>query len=601
MQDPVDERLPAGDAEGSAAAALGCFWRVVRTLERARSDVATPRTAAQWLRVLLDWREAFLAPANDELEDVRELELALHALHDDIAAGAGDSAIAIDVLRTALAAALDDAARGGVPGGGVTFASMTSLRNIPYRVICVVGLDDGAFPSRDRPLEFDLIAAAPRPGDRQRRAEDRNVFLDLLLAARGRLYLSYTGRDIRDNSTKPPSVVIDDLLDVLVPALATDSGSAAAIGEARRRLVVEHPLQPFSADAFRVDGDDRRRSFNEEYCAALQARLAAPVALGIVRADTDPDESDEFVREPALAFFRVPLPDPEAEFRVVSLDRLARFYRNPCQYLLEVRLGMRLPEGEEELDDDEPFVASWPSRSALAERLLPCLLQGCDAETAHAIARAGIEYPPGSYGAHLLDDELLSLRAFAAGVARDIGAPTLAPQHAAFEFAIDGTPWRLEGGFGDLRVHGRVRRRYDEVRATDYLNGWIEHLFLCALQPDGVARRTTWHSRDGTYVLNPVDDPLAHLHTLVALYAAGLRMPLHFFPKSSWCFVRKGLSAATSAWQSSAFRRFGEDRHSAYRLCLRGVDNPLDEAFERCAATVFEPLLGFIDDPRLEP
>ena len=89
--------------------------------------------------------------------------------------------------------------------------------------------------------------------------------------------------------------------------------------------------------------------------------------------------------------------------------------------------------------------------------------------------------------------------------------------------------------------------------------------------------------------------------SLVALYATGLRMPLHFFPKSSWCFVRKGSSAATNAWQSSAFRRFGEDRHAAYRLCLRGVDNPLDDAFERCATTVLEPLLAFIDDDRLAP
>ncbi len=602
MQEPVGDWLAAGDAEGSAAVALGCFWRVVRSLERVQREAAMPRAAAQWLRTLQEWIDTFLAPADEDLDDMRELEVALATLHDDMSAGAAASPLGIDVVRAALAATLDDPARGGVPAGGVTFASMTSLRTLPYRVVCVIGLDDGAFPSLERPLEFDLIAAAPRPGDRQRRAEDRNVFLDLLLAARQRLYLSYTGRDIRDNSSKPPSVVIDDLLDVLVRAVAQDPDSAASVENARRRLVIDHPLQPFSADYFKIDGDDRKRSFSDEYCQALKDQLTVPVALSAAAMNRDPDDADAFVAEPALPFFRSPLPDPEEEFRVISLDRLVRFFRNPCCYLLEQRLGMRFPEGEEELEDDEPFVADWRGRTALADRLLPAMLEGGDLDTMRAIAHAGIEYPPGHYGAHLLDEELSSLRAFAIELAHDIGAPTLPPMHAAFDFTIDGKPWRLEGGFGDLRQQGLVRHRYDNVRASDYLAGWIEHLFLCAAEPQGITMRTTWHSRDGAYVLKPVADPLAELQSLVGLYASGLRMPLHFFPKSSWCYARTGsLYAAMNTWQSNAFRRFAEDRHPAYRMCLRGIDDPLDADFERCSSTVFATMLAVVDDDRLEP
>jgi exodeoxyribonuclease V gamma subunit len=86
------------------------------------------------------------------------------------------------VVRTALESLLDDPARGGVPTGKLSFSSISSLRSLPFRVICVVGLNDGAFPSAMRPAEFDLMALSPRPGDRQRRTDERNLFLDLLLA-----------------------------------------------------------------------------------------------------------------------------------------------------------------------------------------------------------------------------------------------------------------------------------------------------------------------------------------------------------------------------------------------------------------------------------
>ncbi len=601
-QDPVGPWLATGAAEGSHALVLGCFSQAVRTLERLQRELAAPRPAARWLTTLSTLLDTVLAPDEAEQDDVREVQQALRALHADMSAGAGAAPIPLEVVRTALAAALDDPVRGGVPGGGVTFASMTSLRSLPYRVVCAIGLGDGAFPSLDRPLEFDLIAAAPRPGDRQRRGEDRNVFLDLVLAARERLVLSYSGRDIRDNTSKPPSVLVDDLLEALVPAIATDPRSAAALEAARRRLVVVHPLQAFSPDYFRVDGDARMRSFHDEYCDALKHRLAGPVALAPVERIEDPEDDDEAVREPAVAFLRKPLPAPEADWRVVTRDRLARFFRNPCRFLLQERLGVVLPEGEAELEDDEPFVADWPARSALANRLLPALLQGRDADSAAAMARAGVEYPAGRYGRHLLDTELARLAAYAGEVTRARAAETLPPVHATVELAVDGETWRLEGDFGDLRAGGLVRFRYDDTRAGDYLDGWLEHLLLCAARlPDDVARRTVWLSRDGRFVLEPVQDAASVLQALLALYAEGLRAPLHFYPRTSWCYATTtSANRAASAWYTTRYHRFGEDRDAAYRIALRGIANPLDGAFERCATTVFGPLLAVIDDQRLK-
>jgi exodeoxyribonuclease V gamma subunit len=610
---PLNGRLPAGNAEGSAALALGSFREFVRQLERLHDELTQPRTPAEWRRTLLGVIDTFIAPIGDEIDDERETAAGIHALHANMEHGGMSQPLAVDVVRAALQALLDDPTRGGMPGGAVTFAAMASLRNLPYRFVCVLGLNDGAFPSTQRPIEFDLMARDPRRGDRQRRIDERNVFLDLLLAARERLYLSYTGRSVRDNSPLPASVLVAELLDCAAAAIDLAPFSPESLATARQRLIVAHPLQPFSLDYFKPDAPVRRRSFNDEYCAALRERLAAAVAppalapaaaAATAAAPAGGDETDDEDKawEPQHRFFQLPLAKAGPEFHEVTLDNLLRFFRNPCRYLLKERLAIVLPEGDEELQDDEPFVPDWPARTALSERMLPRLLAGESVTDVRAYARAGIEYPPGRLGDLELEQELQRLGRFAGALAPALEEEKLDPVSATLEFAIDGETWRLGGGFGDPRGSGLIRYRYDDARPGDYLTGWITHLFLNAMAPAGVAGVTTWHSRDGRYVLPQVRDARAQLDILLRLYRDGLRQPLHFFPKSAWAYVvnEGSLTKAATKWLSSSFHPHGEGRDPAFRLALRGVDDPLDDDFERCAAAVFAPLLEVIEDQRLK-
>jgi hypothetical protein len=58
------------------------------------------------------------------------------------------------------------------------------------------------------------------------------------------------------------------------------------------------------------------------------------------------------------------------------------------------------------------------------------------------------------------------------------------------------------------------------------------------------------------------------------------------------------LAYAAGVW-SSPYKRSAEGRDASYRLALRGVPDPLDADFERCAIAVLEPMLAVIDDPRI--
>ena len=616
--------------QGSAGMALGAFWHYARALHRLRGELLKARDAEGWRAVLLASLTALMGEPPKHADEMRAVRETINALADDMAAaGLGGQetggALPLDVVHPALLERLDETLHGSVPGGAVTFSALSALRGLPYRVVCVIGLDSDAFPARERADEFDLMAAFPQNGDRQRRDDERNLFLDAVLAARDVLHLSCVGRSARDNAELLPSVLVDELLDVLAAACAEEPGQPDSIAEARARLIVEHPLQSFSAEYFVTEGkrDHRLESFRGEFARALDERFRQQ-RVGRKRVETNSSEDDDdHVEEDSggRPFFTSPLPPPGEEWRCVDLTQLKRFFSNPCRFLLRERLGLDLPESEEDLADVESFVPDWQTNRTLVARLLPVLLEEGekgDASIADdalfSLARAGGEYPVGRLGEGALRRELVSLRGFAERVNAARALPrcpvhTVRLEHVLrFNGEHEAETWELRAAFGALRATGLVAFRYDDVRASDVLAAWFDHLTLCAAPSPGVECRTRGLSREGGFVLHPLPaaDAHAQLGKLLALYRAGLREPLRFFPKSAWEYARiraregnedRALKEAFKKWNEGDFP---ERKHAAYRLALRGMrmEEAFDDVFRENAEIVFGALWQVFEDCR---
>ena len=159
-------RVGAAAPEGQAASALGSLWRYADSLRRVRDLLLREHTGAGWRSVLNEVLDRLVGDPAEHADALREVRAAIAALADDIAAAELETTLPLAVVHPALAALLDDPARGGVPGGTLTFSALSSLRGLPYRVVCVIGLDHGLFPGSDRAAEFDLMAARPQAGDR---------------------------------------------------------------------------------------------------------------------------------------------------------------------------------------------------------------------------------------------------------------------------------------------------------------------------------------------------------------------------------------------------------------------------------------------------
>jgi len=574
--------IGAGNPGGSQAPALGILWRFVQTLDRIRREWQESKTPDEWHQAMSDALTCFAAEDPVWIEDFIGVRRALHRLHTQMTRGGLGDPLPLTVLRQALSEQLEQDAQGGVPSGRITFAAISSLRALPYRNIFGFGMNDGAFPSASRMLEFDLIAAQPQRGDRQRRLDERNQFLDLFISARDRLVLSYTGRNIRDNSRIPPSVLIADLIDQVERIWPGSS----------RHIIHEHPLQSFSNNDFEtrdlVASDD-----------------APEIAADFFSAN---EESDDFESMnpwvQGLPFFNRELPPPDASLRAVSLDRLIEFFRNPARILLRHRLGIQLTDEDIDLLDEEPFAIDALTRHQLVERLLPKALAGMDANALARLALAGPELPSGALGTIEATDEAEALYSFAHPIRQALTPPPLDPITQTLEFDLDGELWTVHGTLSDLRATGLVRWSFRTARAQDYLAGWITHLFLCAcdVTPATVPmqKETCWYSRDGTYRLRTVVNPKSIMAQLITLYRTGLSEPLRFYPRSAWALASTGKTTeALKTWQCTRNHPFGESADPAYQLALRGVNNPIDPKFAELALQIYQPLLDHLEDARL--
>jgi exodeoxyribonuclease V gamma subunit len=588
--EPVDAWLPVAGARGADAPLLGRLARFVDDLYGFVRRWREPMTCDDWSALLADvLARSFDAspPFADALANVRDaVEKALEAMRD----GARGALAPAAVVRAALTVALDDAAHGGVPWGGVTFSSLTSLRGLPYRAICLIGMDDGVLPSLARADEFDLMAVLPQLGDRQRRADERNLFLDLLLAARERLFIGYTGRSIRDNAPLPPAALVDELLDHLARAKAGEDALPAALEAARRSFIVEHPLQPFSA-AYFEGGNDALFTYDAE-----RARLATRLAI-----DAEPV---------ATPFFAGPLPPEPAE--PVSFADFQRFWQHPARALLRERLGVVLEKTQGELLEVEPFELDYTGRDALAERLLPRLIERDDdmaRARAWRVAQTSPELPAGATGDVLKRRELGALArladdvrgALAGGSVRlpftlqvaprwpDTEGVALFGEHDALlrEALGEAAPLHLHGTLNRVTDRGQVLYRYASPNAREYLSAWLAHLAYCAAQP-GQACRTVWYGATDRFAFSPVAAPLDHLSSLAALFVAGRRLPLRFFPKSAWAKVNGGDAEALGVWISDRVR--GESDDPVLAIAWRGRDLSLDAPFGALSRIVFEPM-----------
>ncbi len=551
--------LPFEAIEGRSAVPLGKLAEFIQVCRTVTERLEGKRTLSAWADtlsaialdlILPDDGENVLKPLFDALQTLREAE-------DQ---NGFTAPVGLDAVRETVGRLLDGAGGDfGFLGGRVTFCAMLPMRSIPFRVICLAGMNDGVFPRTKRQPGFSLLSGKRRRGDRSLRDEDRYLFLETLISAGERLHISYTGQSDRDNSLIPPSVVVAELLDYVERGFrvsGTDSAPA---------VLVNHRLQAFSPEYFTGEAGSPLFSFSTEYRDALcQRQMSGRSGSG---------------------FITEPLPDDPELLTGIDIRDLKRFLANPAAAFLARRLGIRPSDPMEEVDEREPFSLDSLTAYGLKQDLVRQILSGVETADGYEVTRAKALLPPLGAGRAAFREALDESREFAGLVVPFLGAEL---EQLPVHFHHGGL--LLEGVLDGIRSGRHVVWRSASMKAKDRLSLWVEHLLLNALAVPGYPCESLLVCNDLVMTLAPLPNAAALLGDLLELYREGLRRPLPFFPQVSWLFVTEGVEKAEARWTGSDHApQPAESAEPAYSICF-GDSDPLDGEFEALARRVFEPL-----------
>jgi exodeoxyribonuclease V gamma subunit len=550
----VEGVLPLDDVDSGAIGLAGRFAEFVDRVKTAADALNEPKPIAHWIDAIAQAADSLTATGERESWQRRELQRLL----GDVDAEAGDettrraTTLELADVRVLLADRLRGRpTRANFRTGHLTVCTLVPMRSVPHRVVCVLGLDDGEFPRRTRRDGDDLLLAEPHVGDRDPRAEDRQMLLDALMAATERLVITYSGADERTNLRRPPAVPVGELLDIVDRTVSHEHRSP------RDQIVIRHPLQPFDPRNFAPGqlAPTGPWSFDAQALAGAQALIAS--------------------RKPDEPFLTARLP-PRSD-TVIELDNLVRFVENPVKAFLRDRLGISVSEFFDEVEDELPVELDALEKWGVGQRLLDGVLAGgeLDAGKKAEIARGML--PPGHLALPVLEEigaTVAQLAAAAKGLVGEASPGSLDVNLALPDGrTLAGT---VTGVCGDtLRSIS-----YSRVRARDRLRAWVRLLALSAALPErrfqslviGRARAGAFNADVSVARILSVDreSALAQLEVLVELYDRGMCEPLPLSCDASAAYAQGGRVAAAKAW-TSEFDYPKEDRQPEHVLVYGGV------------------------------
>lgn len=575
--DLVADILPyAGDTIGDPAT-LGAFSRFLDTLFDTLAGWRTARTLAEWSSEL---RSAFTALLSAEDDDEEcELDVVLGVLGELATMDFGGDArrvVELPVVRDWLEERLGgELTSAGFLAGGMTVAALRAMRVVPHRIVAIAGLDDPSFPRSQTRDAFDLMTIEPQRGDRDRRADDRQAFLDTLLATGERLILSHVARSAQTNAERAASVVVAELLDVV------DRTFDAGAERARTLVEVEHRLQPFSPAYFTGDVSSRLFSYSRSNARALAA-MSAPGRNG----------ATPFVAAP----LDLPADDDASQIR---LGDLIDCWTNPSRFFCTHTLALRLRGESAPLTECEPMTVNHLDRYQVHDEMLKRHLSGGrtpERERAEAVALGLL--PSGALCGVWFDtlDEALG------GLLASLGDVTL---QEPVQAEIHGASWTLRGRVEGITGNGRLQVRPATCKPADLIRAWITHLALTAAY--GPTLTDVVATNDHT-VFGEVEDPMSLLEEIVQGYRAARRAPLAFFAQASHAYVAQAIKLETSAraFTPALDAALAKLRCRTYEdsppgdlddpyaaLCWRGRDPLADAAaeFEQRAMSFWRPAM----------
>lgn len=543
----IQNDWPLNAVSPSDSALLGQLMECIDALNAWRQTLAQPRSAQAWRTCLQAMIEQFFCPQAHSCARVFE---ALDTWITTLSESDYEADIPPSVVHAWLADHLQQ--QTGWQRfftGSINVCTLMPMRSIPFKVVCLLGMNDSDYPRQRPPHSFDLLDQAPhRLGDRSRREDDRYLFLEAITSAQDHVYISYRGHQIRDNSELQPSVLVSECMDYVSAGFCLDGDQHLPHDQSRDKLIewlVEQlPLQPFHAKHY-APADEKHLQVHS--VNALWAKVANQRTVdATLAASASINERSAWLPKP-LAF-----PEHVDTHSVAWADVKAAFLQ-PCAFFFNKRLCVRFADAHltDAHADDEPFSLDGLSQYQLRAQLFELAqAQPNDANWQRAFwhKQQALGRLP-ALAAGELPQEKLKQQADA--LTRAVAGERVAAMPMMVHIHVDSIAHLLPNkpaGWHDLvELHGvidcsashHVVVREGKIRARDTVSLWLDVLFACA---SGVALEGArlvgfddhWHVCTQAFRAPTQAQAMAQVQQLLVNYFHAWCEPQVRLPASSW-------------------------------------------------------------------
>ena len=568
--------LPYDEIEGKSAAALGKLMMFVDALDQTRAELETPRTALDWSECCALMLQRFYRAESQEQVSLQRIAQAGEKIVAACQGADYEKLICTPLFKDLLTQNLSLAQSGRrFRAGAINFCTLMPMRNIPFKVVCLLGMNDGAFPRASVPNAFDLMSQKRRRGDRSRRLDDRYLFLEALLSAREQLHISWVGRDIRDDGLLPPSILISELRDYMAEAWLVEDQQhldATCAGQNLLETVtVTHPLQAFNPAYFQPQAP---LSYAKVWAESLNAG----------------HQMKDFSEQPLSV-------EPQDW---VELSQLEAMFTNPCQVFLQRQLGVYFDDVAEQSLDAEPFelnaLASWQLKQQAFQQSIHAI-KGADF---FEQGRHSGLMPVAEAGELLLQNAAESVSSLVT-VILQLNPLEQQPKEMRLrltpELGVLGavatpmaSPW--------LRYYAKPGR----LQPKDLMRAWLRHLVASAVLDDGLPMWAI--DNDSAQIFKPIEADAAQqlLHAYLVVYQQGLTQPLPLFLRCGFKLLElrekkltptELLAELKKEWQTGFNGITGEGEDPYVHRCYPSLEpslDPLQTLSEQLIAPLFNGL-----------
>lgn len=356
--------VPFGDIHTGDRDQMDTFCLVVETLYQTVSQLTSgPKEGVQWSDIIFNLFDRLLdipEALKGEITVKRSLIQAFECLsvYDRLNPGQQRVPFDLDLLTEFISSHLESIS-GGVGDyltSGVTISALQPMRPIPFPLVYILGMGEGQFPGRAETSSLDLRLSGRRIGDITTPERNSYLFLEILLAVREKLYISYVARDLQKDRSIQPCSVVNQLRRYVEQEL---------LPEGQSFVITQVPLK----------GSSVRYTDEQEITPASDVMVNYAVAdrIACLRSGGHWDRfvhhassHDRTVAErffPDLSFTGQNKDEIRIPTRHITIRQLAKFLENPVHQSVRYHLGMYDEDDTIEdlvLREDEPFFSEFP-------------------------------------------------------------------------------------------------------------------------------------------------------------------------------------------------------------------------------------------------